>query len=119
MMRRGRRSRRVETSGLRREYRTEEKNMGIPRRTKGSGSWTRPERFNLRLDVSTWARTNNLFARWKESTGLKDRCDIWEEHLLPALEKLSAGLPKPRKEANRGQQMVLPLNGMAEEGIAE
>ena len=77
--------------------------MSAPRRTRPSGSVTRPERLNMRMDVPTWARTQKLFARWRDATGRTEFADIWEYHILPELEKLATKLPPPRPRDLAGQ----------------
>lgn len=77
--------------------------MGAPRRTRPSGSFTRPERLNMRMDVPTWARTQKLFAKWREATGRTEFADVWEYDLLPALERMSVHMPQPRPRDLEGQ----------------
>ena len=88
--------------------------MSQTRRTRPSGSWTRPERFNLRLDAQTWARTNRLFARFQAVHKFEHRADAWESIMLPMLEKAAdlGNYPKERERDLEGQ-MLFDFDGRA------
>ena len=81
--------------------------MSITKRTAPSGSMSRPERFNLRLNASAWARTNRVFARIMASRpDLACRADAWEAVMLPTLEQLARFLPQPRPRDIAGQAEI-------------
>jgi hypothetical protein len=75
-----------------------------------TGSFTRPERFNLRLDKQTWARTSRLFAKAMAAHGYEARADAWEALFLPILEDATRDLPPLQVERHEPDgQALLPL----------
>jgi len=68
-----------------------------------SGSYSRPERLDLRLNASAWARTNRLFAKLAYANGIQSKADIWEGVLLPHLERHVSQLAAPPKREIKGQ----------------
>lgn len=85
--------------------------MSTPtKRTKPSGSMSRPERFNLRLNASAWGRTGRLFARIREARpDLPTKADAWEAVMLPLLENFVRTLPLPPPKRDISGQMRLSL----------
>ena len=77
-------------------------------RNRPSGSYSRPERFNLRLDTQTWARTMILFEKVRRDRGLECKADVWEAVILPFLERAAAQIPRPRPtEGERQMRLAL------------
>lgn len=83
--------------------------MSTPtKRTKPSGSMSRPERFNLRLNAPAWARTGKLFAKVLAARpDLPTKADAWEAVFLPLLENFVKTLPLPKRDRDIPGQATL------------